>query len=98
MIDKVELKRCWSCGEKARIPADNAFGNLYTDCTNENCRYFLDTMRVEIWQSRPLEDALQKRLDIAMGAMREAIATNELPRHIEDGMTDILTELEATND
>ena len=43
-------------------------------------------------------DALQKRLDIALDAIREAIATNELPRHIEDDMTDILTELEADDE
>lgn len=65
-----ELKLCPFCGREA-IP--NSIETERVNCFDPGC-YNAEGWRkygfsVQTWQSRPLEDALRKQLDIAMRAM-----------------------------
>jgi hypothetical protein len=69
-----ELKLCPFCGEKPEV---NFAGVVW--CKNDNCKmnnydeqgvFFLSP---ESWNTRPIEDELQRKLDIAVEAINEAI-------------------------
>jgi hypothetical protein len=58
-----ELKKCPFCGSEAKT--DDVIGR-YVYCPNPDCHMWrLEGEEIEIdeWQSRPLEDALQAKLD-----------------------------------
>ena len=64
----------------------------YATCGNTKCPYEGRTMLVEMWQQRPLEDALQQKLDKA----KAWIAKNYmfLPQGLRSEATRLLKELE----
>jgi hypothetical protein len=61
-----ELKACPYCGKEPKSSTfkfTDGISCTYVCCSNEDCPFFGRTMRLEAWQSRPLEDALQSRID-----------------------------------
>lgn len=83
----MELKPCPFCGSKA-IEADNEI--VY--CSGLEC--IVSFIKKEQWQSRPLEDALQRKLEIAKEALNR-IATGEIvsPFDMSDIAEDAILEL-----
>jgi len=59
-----ELKKCQACGGEA-----TSYGGAIS-CDNPNCGMMLIYMPRELWQRRPLEDALTAEV----AALREALA------------------------
>lgn len=66
----MELKPCPFCGKEARIATDNSgdFDRNYVDCEN-NCHLF-GCLDEKEWNTRPIEDALRAKLEIAVEALR----------------------------
>ena len=67
MSEKVELRKCWHCGIKVISErwCDSPDGDTVF-CDGCGQEFTLD-----FWQSRPLEDALQAKLDRAVLALEE---------------------------
>lgn len=79
MTDTTELKPCPFCG-KDNLQTKNTMGNFYNAVSCLSCG--LSTAEqleiIEKWNTRPIEDALQRRLDIAVKALTEiSNSTNE---------------------
>ena len=72
-----ELKACMGCGKPAtRI--DTAYdGEPRAVCYTRDCILYDIPFKFEAWQSRPLEDALQARIDEATQIIREAKEIND---------------------
>ena len=60
-----ENRKCWYCGSEPIVWHDDA--NLFAECPNEDCPNYGDNgfeaLVLSVWNTRPLEDALQKRID-----------------------------------
>src|SRR5512137_2557089 len=71
-----ELKLCPFCGEKIDIVVHlNSKGDEFEELVHpfsrkSHCPLRLSVFLREHWQNRPLEDALQRKLDIAVEALR----------------------------
>ena len=66
-----ELKPCPFCGSEAKV--DDIIGR-YAYCPNADCHLWrLEGEEIEIdeWQSRPIEYALRKQLDMAVEALEK---------------------------
>lgn len=59
-----EPKKCPFCGSKAEIHESSALGEVikFVYCPNENCHFHHRTASVSDWNTRPIEDALNKRI------------------------------------
>lgn len=55
-----ELRRCPSCGSTGFVQRVG-----FVNCTNITCYLFKFGLPEHEWQTRPLEDALQMKLDVA---------------------------------
>lgn len=62
-----ELKLCPFCGSEA-YDYDSADINL-TFCSNDKCKANIELMTFDDWNTRPLEDALRAKLEVAKEAM-----------------------------
>jgi hypothetical protein len=60
-----ENRKCWYCGSEPMVWHDDA--NLFAECPNEDCPNYGDNgfeaLVLSVWNTRPLEDALQKEVD-----------------------------------
>jgi len=60
-----ENRKCWYCGSEPIVWHDDA--NLFAECPNEDCPNYGDNgfeaLVLSVWNTRTIEDALQKRID-----------------------------------
>jgi len=72
-----KLKKCPCCGSDVMIIIEDDIANFGTDkwysCSNDKCIFHGINLFPEDWQSRPIEDSLQKKLDIAMKAFDDIL-------------------------
>lgn len=101
-----ELKPCPFCGREAVEITyfSYTFNKQYhqVKCGNDDCEMNgFENMLVDDWNTRPIEDDLRKKLDIAVEAMKLAnmrLRVNK-PNRLEDyvitqGLTEALARLE----
>ena len=97
-----ELKNCPFCGSEAKV--DDIIGR-YAYCPNSDCHLWrLEGEEIEIdeWQSRPIEYALRKQLDMAVEAIKQFLERMEDEKdtsmdttlYVIDGLRDALAEIE----
>ena len=86
-----ELKPCAHCGTSPK-----QFEEFYY-CPNKDCPYHGWTVIKSDWQSRPLEDALQAKLDIAVYAMKHA-RNNIYIEVVHDVLDNALAEIERLSE
>jgi hypothetical protein len=65
-----KIKNCSCCGSEAMITPEDDIANFGTDkwysCSNDKCIFHGINLFFEDWQSRPIEDSLQKKLELAL--------------------------------
>lgn len=67
-----ELKKCPFCGHTGY----KFEGDVVVSCSNPGC-FYGNTMTFEQWQNRPIEDALQTKLDRALYLLQEFVDETE---------------------
>jgi hypothetical protein len=60
-----ENRKCWYCGSEPMVWHDDV--NLFAECPNKDCPNYGDNgfeaLVLSVWNTRPIEDALQARID-----------------------------------
>ena len=64
-----ELKPCPFCGSEAIDASYNEDGYMAV-CSNRDCEMDGDPLLTNTWNTRPIEDALRKQLEIAVEALK----------------------------
>lgn len=67
-----ELRRCPFCGSKAEYSYRDNFGSGGARCSNQSCfASHLVYREYNEWNNRPIEEFLQKQLNIARNALEK---------------------------
>jgi hypothetical protein len=83
-----ELKNCPFCGEMPEIKYYNILGKYEVQCVNRRCPTtsagFHEEEAVTYWNTRPIESAIQQRIDELEKQNRWILVSERLPKRYND--------------